>query len=131
MKLEKVEFTAHDLRTRAHELSSPFYFSALLQGHAPIKAGGKIDVLSRPPRGHIGVELENLNVTSLNRLLLLYIPLDITKGKFSLYSEISMAASEAKGYFKFFLEDGDIIAASQSFKSGKHFAYELLSAFGN
>lgn len=73
MKLEKVEFTAQDLRTRAHELSSPFYFRALLQGHAPIKAGGKIDVLSRPPRGHIGVELENLNVTSLNRLLLLYI----------------------------------------------------------
>lgn len=131
VKLENIELTARDLRTRAHELSSPFFFSALLQGHAPIKAGGKLDVLSRPPRGRIGIELENLNVASLNRLLLLYIPLDVTKGKFSFYSEISTAASEAKGYFKFFLEDGDIIAASQDFKSGKHFAYELLSAFGN
>lgn len=131
VKLENIELTARDLRTRSRDLSSPFYFSALLQGHAPIKAGGKLDVISRPPRGHLGIELENLNVASLNKLLLLYIPLDVTKGKFSFYSEITMAASKANGYFKFFLEDGDIIAASQHFRSGKHFAYELLSAFGN
>lgn len=131
VKLENIELTARDLRTRAQELSSPFSFTALLQGHAPIKAGGKLDVLSRPPRGRVGIELQNLNVASLNRLLLLYVPLDITKGKFSLYSEISMAASEAKGYFKFFIEDADIIAATQNFVSGKHFAFELLGAFGN
>ncbi len=131
VKLENIELTARDLRTRARDLSSPFIFSALLQGHAPIKAGGKLDVLSRPPRGHMGIELENLNVASLNKLLLLYIPLDVTKGKFSFYSEITTANSNANGYFKFFLEDGDIIAASQQFRSGKHFAYELLSAFGN
>lgn len=131
VRLENVSLTATDLRTRNREVASPFYFEGLLQGHAPIKMRGTLDVLSRPARGHIGFELENFNLATLNNLLLLYIPLDITKGQMNLYGEISAVNAEANGYVKFFLKDGDIIARTQHFKSAKHFVLEVLSAFGN
>lgn len=131
VRLENVTLTATDLRTRNKEIASPFYFEGQLQGHAPIKMGGKLDVLSRPPRGRIGFELEDFRMNTLNRLLMLYIPIDITKGQMSLYGQISTANSDAKGYFKIFLKDTDIIAKSQDFISGKHFTVEILSAFGN
>lgn len=131
VRLEKVRFEATDLRTKNKEVASPFYLEGILQGHAPLKVAGKLDILSRPPRGHVGIELEKFKIATLNRLLLLYVPVDITKGEMSLYGEATTSKANAKGYVKFFLTDGDIIANTQDFVSGKHFALEIFSALGN
>lgn len=131
VRLENIILKTTDLRTRNKEMASPFYFEDLLQGHAPLKMGGKLDIITRPPRGHIGFELEKFKLATLNRLLLQYIPVDVTKGQMDLYGEVSIANSDAKGYAKFFLKDADIIANSQNFISLKYSTLEIFSAFGN
>lgn len=131
VSLEKIELSAQDLRTRSKESLSPFSIEALLQQHAKLSVVGKLDVLSQPPQGSLNIKLKDFKPQTTNSLLRLYVPLDVTKGSLSLFSEVAFSAGDAIGYLKVFLADADIIAVEQNFISPKHFLYEFVFAFGN
>jgi hypothetical protein len=131
VKLEKIEFSAEDIRTRAKEMESPFNFSANLQGMSKLSAKGAADVLSSPMRGDVDFQLRHFDLKSVNRVSRHYIPLDISKGQLDVFGEAAMAKGRAKGYVKFFFKDGDIIARKQEFLSIQHFGIEIASAIGN
>lgn len=137
--LSKANLTALSLRTpnansneNSNQLTaSPFVFDAILQNHAPIKASGEMDILNCPSRLDVDLIVENFDVTTLNRVLRNYLPLDVTRGQFSLYLEAASHGPHMKGYAKAFLKDGDIIASEQTYDSANHYFSEIGIGFAN
>lgn len=134
VKLSKIEFTATELRTRAHnpsEALSPFTLSTVLQEHSHIKADGKVDILAKSPRADINFSMLKFHPDTVNQMLLTYLPIDLTKGELSIYGEAAMSHESLKGYANIFMKDVEVIAPQQKFLSVKHFFIEIIGAFGN
>jgi hypothetical protein len=70
-------------------------------------------------------------VSTVNKLLTEYVPIDVTGGTLDVFSEMALQNKHAIGYAKIFLSDGNIIAVKQEYKNLKHLFFELSSAFGN
>lgn len=134
VKLTKIELSATELRTRAHnpsEALSPFSYSSVLQEHANINANGKIDILAKTPRADVNFSMIKFHPDTVNQMLLTYLPIDLTKGELSIYGEAAASHDELKGYANVFMKDVDVIAPQQELISVKHFFYEIIGAFGN
>lgn len=133
VQIEKVEFTAENLRTRpSDQIStlSPVYGEGLFQKHALVKLVGRIDALADEARGDVDFQLTDFDFKKINSVMMAYIPVDITRGVLNVYGEMTMSKGQAKGYVNLFLKDGDVIAPRQKFVSIKHFVYEIGSALG-
>ncbi len=131
VQIEEIYFTAEDLITHEAQTLSPFSFKAKLQKHVVAFANGSLDIMSKSPRADIDFQVEKFNLSSVNDILLLYIPLDITSGELSVYGEAAYAGGKGTGYANIFFRDGDIISDKQRFKTWKHLLYELVAAVGN
>lgn len=134
LQLEKINLTATDIRNRSElfeDSLSTLKASAVLQGHAAVGIKGKIDVLAKPPRFDIDMSVVDFKPKDVNELLMRYVPLDLTKGEMSIYTEVAASHDQMVGYTKIFLKDVDVIASNQYIKSGKHATIELGSAFAN
>lgn len=131
VSLEDLTFTAENLITHEKNVLSPFSFKSVAQKHAMAFANGSLDIMSKTPRADIDFQLTNFNLSSINSLLLLYVPLDITSGELSVYGELAYAREEGVGYANVFFKEGDIISDKQRFKTWKHVLYEVVAAVGN
>lgn len=134
VELEEIELSAKDLRTRpanTQEALSQLNLKATLQKHAKLNVGGKIDLMSKPPRADLDASLTGLKAGSLNGILLSYVPLDITSGVINAYAEVATTEGKGRSYINLFLKDADVIARRQEFVSWRHLGAELLGAFGN
>lgn len=131
VSLEKIEILAKDLRSRSEGTMSPIQASAILQKHAEIKINGNLDLLAKPLRFDLDGQIEKFKPNTMNSLLRLYIPVDITEGELSAYSEVAAKDGVIWGYGKLIFNDGDIISLGQNFIGVKHFFVEIATAFGN
>jgi hypothetical protein len=132
INIEKLTIQAHDLTTRPKNDLSPFTMSAEIQGHAGMAAAGHVGALSTiPPKADIDFSLKNFDFSTVNKVLRKYVPIDITKGRLDVFSEVATSNWNVIGYSKVFLKDADIIAPKQKFASGRHFIFEILGALGN
>ena len=131
VKVENIELEASNLRSRDKEELSPFFLKAEIQKHAILDLKGEINILSDPPQVDADIKLEKFKLASINKILRMYIPLDITKGELSLFAEAASEGGRAHGYAKIFLTDVDVIAPKQKYIGPKHFFMEMGSAFGN
>lgn len=134
IQIEKINLTARDLRSRSdgnEDALSPIEGSAILQDHAPLKVQGKLDALAKELRFDLNASLLNFHPKNINPMLLKYLPLDLTKGEISVYSEVAASQGDMIGYVKVFLKEIDVIAPKQDLKSGKHLFMELGTAFAN
>lgn len=131
VEMNKIEVEAKNLRSRAKGQLSPIKFSAILQNHAPLSAYGHIEMLSEPLQVDLDFKIEKFNLTTINKTLRYYIPVDISKGVLSAYGEAATSQGKAVGYAKVFFSDGDIIAKNQYFVGAKHFFIEIAGAFGH
>ena len=129
--LEDIQFSISDLRTHQKGNLSPFAGSAKLQKHAGLSAQGALDILSDKTRMDLNIQLTEFDVPTVNDILRIYIPIDITKAKLDVYSEFALDHGKGKGYANIFLIDADVIAGNQNFISIKHFFYEVLGGIGN
>lgn len=129
--LEKINLRAENLRSQPTDEMSPLEASALLQQHAGLWVKGELDLRPKKPRVDLDFKIEHFRPSSLNKMLRLYIPLDVTKGDVALYGELAAEDGAARGYAKFFLKDGDIIAPAQDYLGVKHFFIEIATAFAN
>lgn len=134
IKIEKINLTASDLRSRptgSEDALSPVQGSAILQDHAPLKIQGKLDAIAKELRFDLNASLLNFHPKNINPMLLKYLPLDLTNGEISIYTEMAASQGDVIGYAKVFLKDIDVIAPKQELKSGKHLFLELGTAFAN
>ncbi len=134
LHLEKINLTATNLHNRTElfqDSLSPIKASALLQGHAAVTIQGKVDVKAKHLRFDIDLSVVNFKPKEVNELLMKYVPLDLTKGELSLYTEVAASSDQMIGYVKIFLKDVDVIASNQYIKSAKHASMEIGSAFAN
>lgn len=129
--LENIQFSIADLRTHRKGNLSPFAGSATLQRHAGLTAQGVLDILSDKISMDVNAQLTNFDLPTVNDILRIYIPIDITNAKLDVYSEFAMANGQGRGYAKIFLNDADVVAGNQSFISIKHFFFEILGGLGN
>lgn len=105
--------------------------NSLLEGEAKTEIKGELQPFAVSETMNIDYYLENLDMTKVNKVLLHYVPVDITSGTLSVYGEINRNNGKDRGYTKVFLEDFDIIRTDQDFVGVKHFFIEFLSAFTN
>ncbi len=134
IKLTSVEFHAKDLRTRPSsqaESLSPINGRGVFQNDSYISVKGKYDALAEQTRADLDIQLKDFDIPKANKLLMAYLPLDITKGKLSVYGELAMAAGQTQGYMNLFLKEADVISPKQKFISFKHLGIEIISAFAN
>ena len=129
--LENIDFRISDLRTHRKHALSPFAGTATLQKHASLSAQGALDILAGADELDMNIQLTGFELPTINDILRIYIPLDITKGKLDIYSEAAIRGNDGKGYMNIFLNDGDVIARDQSYVSIKHFFYEIIGGVGN
>lgn len=131
VKLEQIKFEAKDIRTKAKNASSPFQLKAKLQDHAELWAQGRANALAVIPAVDLDFSLTKFQPQTLNKILRIYIPLDITSGNLDVFGEMATRQGKAKGYVRVFFADGDIVAPKQKYLSAKHFFIEIASAFSN
>lgn len=131
LAIEKIELQAHNLRSRSKGERSPFYLKAKIQKHAKLDVSGELNILADLPEAQVDIKLEKFQMSSINKMLRLNVPIDITKGELSLYAEAVSFAGNAHGYAKLFFNDVDIIAPKQKYLGAKHFFIEIGTAFGN
>lgn len=129
--LENIQFTINDLRTHQKKALSPFHGTATLQKHAELSAQGAMDVMAAKTRADLNIQLVNFEISTINDILRIYIPIDITQAKLDIYSEAALSNGNGKGYMNVFLNNADVIAGNQKFVSIKHFFFEILGAVGN
>lgn len=132
--LSKLNLNAYDLRNKKNKNKIPvstFQAQALLQDHAELTIKGRVDILSQPLRLDANVELKNFELNTINEFLIAYLPLDVSKGKLSLYVETATEKGQVKGYVKAFLNEADIIDSEQKYLSFKHLRIEWPAAFVN
>jgi hypothetical protein len=130
VSLEKIHITAHDLRSRKETLS-PITFEGILQKNAKVNLDGNIDILAEKFRAYLKYSLVNLNMPSLNPILLSYVPINFDKGIFTMYGETALSHGKVKGYTNIFLKDVKAFEPKQKFVSVKHFAIETIFAITN
>jgi hypothetical protein len=104
-------------------LDSPAPANAVLtgrfQGSGPARATLKME----PDRGKgpdfdLAVRIDNTDMTKMNRLLDAYGNFDVTEGRFSLYSEISVRDGMVHGYVKPLFRDMKVYDPQQDKKKG-------------
>lgn len=131
IRLEEIEFSAEDIRTKAKNMQSPFQLTAKFQDHAPLWVKGTSDILSSPFRADLDFKLNKFKINSINDISRHYVPLDFTEGTVDVFGEAATSQGRMKGYVKLFYQDGDIIAPKQQILSVKHLFFEIATAFGN
>jgi hypothetical protein len=131
--LTDLNIQARNLRSRKNrnEPYSPVELHGVLQGHAPFRVNGKVDVLSTPPRGKLEWELKDFELNTVNKLLRAYIPLDFTRGKLSVFGEAKTEKGEADGYTKLIFDHLKVLGTKQKYVNTKQFFYEIIAGLGN
>lgn len=76
-----------------------------------------LKALAKKPRFDIDFSLVKFHPKTINGMLLTYLPLDLTSGELSIYSEVASTKGEVAGYVNVFLKDVDVIAPDQKIKS--------------
>lgn len=98
---------------------------------ADFKLDGGIDFSLNSMPVDLDFHLSKLDLSSFNKVLLNYVPIDITSGKVEIYSELKGSLDDAEGYAKVFLENLDIIGEEQDYVSIPHFFIEWIGGFFN
>lgn len=129
--IDQITVSVLDLRSRDRHALSPVKLKGRLQSHAELKVEGRLNPLAESRRADLNFELKGFRMDTVNDALRTYVPIDITRGLLSLYGEVILQESDAEGYAKIFLHDGDVIAPRQKFFSIKHFFLEIAGALGN
>ncbi|WP_194852434.1 DUF748 domain-containing protein [Nonlabens antarcticus] len=90
-------------------LPSDFEATATTIGNGRFETNGKINLIKEIPDMNLEMSLEDADITALNDLTLHYAGIDFESGTFELFSEIAIADSYMKGYFKPFFIDSKIV----------------------
>lgn len=111
--------------------TSPFSFEGLINDHAKFSGYGGLDLTQTPGFVNIDSKIIAFDMTSANKLLKHFVPVDLTSGTMDVYAEFKGSTKKADGYFKVFFEDLDILKVDQKYKSPNHFLIEFTGSLVN
>lgn len=110
---------------------SPLAVTGVVNGHAKLKLEGGVNMTVPQPTVDLKAELKNFDLTSTNKLLKHYVPVDLTSGTLSLLAEAQGSVENLDGYARVYLAQLDILEMDQDYKSGPHFLIEWIGGFAN
>ncbi len=103
----------------------------ILNNHANIEFGGTANIAQVNPKFDFDLKVTNFDLTTVNELLRFYVPLDVTKGDLTIYSEIKGTKEKGKAYARVFFEDLDVYTIDQKLFSVEHALFEFVGSFAN
>lgn len=98
---------------------------------AEIKVAGQLNQLSKPTAWDVDLEIRGFDLRQANPVIAQKLPLSFTSGKLDAYSEIKSEDNKIVGYVKPFIQNADVIASNESFRSAKNFGLEVSTAAVN
>lgn len=104
---------------------------ATLNDHSEIDFGGIIGLNTVPATFDLSLKVSKFDLTSTNKILRHYIPIDFTEGDLTIYSGFKGDTSNGEGYARVFFEKLQVYHFNQSILSPKHALFEFLGAFSN
>ena len=131
LKIENINGKITNLTPDQNNKLSDFNLTAALQGSSETVFIGSLNLLDKPMKWDLDVELKKFNLASLNPVLIRKLPLTFTKGMLDVYAEAKSDGKVINGYAKPFITDLDVVANKEHFKGIKHFGIEILTAIGN
>lgn len=131
INLSKVNLKISNITTKKTVKASHLDLNLRLFGHADFFAKGDLSFFDDSYVKKMKVSLKGLNIPSTNETLRSYIPIDITKGELSIYTNINNLKKNGKMTNKVFLDSVDVISKNQRYKGTKHFFTEVIAALGN
>ena len=112
LQLNQFKFLATNLRNviaKEGSLPSEIVGEAQSIGNGTMTIDGSINLLKEVPDMDIAVSLKNAKLSALNDLTSHYGNIDFEEGNLELFSEIAIADSFLKGYFKLLLNDTEFV----------------------
>ena len=106
--VDQFHLVASDLSNRPKgnaELPAHVEVTARIAGSGNLRVDVRADPSNPQPRFATTMELKGLSLPALHDLLAAYALVDVTSGRFDLYSEINAAGGHYDGYLKPFLEN--------------------------
>jgi hypothetical protein len=101
--VKEVHMVASNL-TNSQKLSKTLVASVRVKGKtfgdAPLELSLDLDPYSSHPTFKLAAELEKVDLVKLNRFLRAYAKLDVSKGEFSMYTELNAKNGSFTGYVK-------------------------------
>lgn len=132
--LDRINLDASNIKNTDESfelLPSSAEFSARFQKEVPVKGGARMNLLAKMPAFEAKAQMEKFDITKLNEFFLAYGPVSFTKGKFSVFAEVSTKDNRIVGYVKPFFEELDVISDHEHFDSPKRFFNEVALATSN
>jgi len=110
---------------------SPLKAQGSVNDHANVKIDGGINITKVNADLDINFEIKSFDMTSINKLLKHYVPVDLTSGSLSILAEIKGDTSKLGGYARVYIKNLDVLELDQDYKSATHFAIEWVGGFAN
>ncbi|MFT3781108.1 MAG: DUF748 domain-containing protein [Nibricoccus sp.] len=128
--LEHIKLVGTGLRTQqdGEELPAKVELTAVMTGNGKLKITAQADPLAKPPHFKTTMELQSLDLTAINPLLLAYADADVARGTFEFFLEVNAANGGYQGYTKPFFRDLDFKAPSVEGKPVKKLARKAANA---
>jgi hypothetical protein len=131
LKLEEINTRMTNLTPKEGFPFSFFTLSAKVQGSAPVKVAGKLNLLAKPIEWDVDGTMEKFQLPMANQFLRKKVPLTFVHGSADVYAEAKSEGGIIDGYVKPFLNELNVIKTDENFKGTKHWAFEVVTAISN
>jgi hypothetical protein len=131
LKIEEINSRITNLTPKESFPLSYFTLTAKVQGSAPIKVAGKVNLKSDPISWDVDGTLESFQLPMANQFLKKNVPLTFVHGSADVFAEAKSEGGQIDGYIKPFFNELDVIKTDEEFKGTKHWAFEVVTAISN
>ena len=107
-----------NVQKKGERLPSDVNLTGTSIGGGRLKAYAKVNVLKEMPDFDGGIQLTNIDLTSLNPMLEADVKFDIERGKLDLFNKLSVMNGEISGYMKPFIKDLKVLDVKKDIKKG-------------
>ncbi|MDO6738912.1 DUF748 domain-containing protein [Wenyingzhuangia sp. 2_MG-2023] len=118
LNIDNIKLLATNLRnvtSNNGKLPSTLNVTGTSIGNGNLNINGGLDLIKEIPDMDISMEFTDIDITALNDFTKQYAQIDFEKGNLNLYSEIVIADSYLKGYFKPLIKNTQLIGEEDSF----------------
>lgn len=131
LKLEEIHSRITNLTPKENFPFLFFNLTAKVQGHAPVKVAGKLNLKAKPIEWDMDGTMESFELPMANQFLKKKVPLTFVHGSADVFAEAKSENGVIDGYIKPFLNELNVIKTDEDFKGTKHWAIEVITAISN
>lgn len=124
LHVDSMHLTAYNLANvdeAEGQLPSTLSFSGTSIGVGKLKGDMKLNILKEIPDFDLDMQLQDVDMISLNSFIKEYATVDVERGKFSVYAEIKLINGKIDGYVKPFVKDLKVLDWKKDVEKGGFF----------